>query len=250
MNNGKKFLKTPFFYILNNLAYSHFKNFHYFATDRLFWSFTRLFTHYFRIIKPLKNNQLINRSFIESDIESFIIRQRIILNDIAYIIRQILPPNMRDLKGPNGPTPFKKEMRYKNLKKFVENNCNFGSLAEILEKNNEWVLAIEQAREGIIHYKSKAIMFETKPELTFTIINAAGIGEIGSASDDKSILKISIFTFINNQMISLWNFLNVDLKEWLQDYIRDKEMNYKEVCKDSVISCIGISLFKEVNKIK
>ena len=99
-------------------------------------------------------------------------------------------------------------------------------------------------------HPSKAIIFKSEPELTFTIINAAGEGEIGSASDNKSVLKIPIFTFINNQMVSLWNFINADLKKWVQDYIKNKKMNYKEICQELEISCIGISLFKEINEIK
>lgn len=250
MDDKKNCLISPFFQILNNLGYSHFNNFHYFKTDTLFWSLTRLFTHYYRIIEPIKNKKPINRFFLENDIESFIIRQKIILNDIAYIIWQIFPPNTRDLKSPKGPTQIKKEMRYKDLKDFVENNSKFINLAEIFEKNDIWISEIEESRNGIIHYKSKAIIFKTKPDLTFTIINAAGTGEIGIASNDKSVPKISIFDFINTQIKSLWNFLNNDLIKWLQDYIRDKKMNYKEIGKDATISCIGIALFKEINNIE
>jgi len=248
MSNKKNYLETPFLQILCNLAHSHFNDIHYFKTGRLFWSFTRLFSYYFRIIKPLKNNQSVNRLFIESDIESFIIRQRIILNDIAYIIRQILPARLRGLRDLNNPTQFKKEMSYKDLKKFVEKSCDFQDLAKIFEINDKWISEIKQARDGIIHFESKAIIFLTEPEFTFTIINAAGEGEIGSAPDNRSVSKIPIFTFINNQLLSLWNFINEDLKNWLQDYIKDKKMNYREICQESEISCIGISLFKEVNK--
>ncbi|GAI26536.1 unnamed protein product, partial [marine sediment metagenome] len=61
---------------------------------------------------PIYTNQTIIRPYIESDIESFIIRQRIILNDIAYIIRQFLPKELRGLKNPKGPThSLNKEMR-------------------------------------------------------------------------------------------------------------------------------------------
>ena len=247
MDNGKKFLITPFFGILYNLAYSHFNSMHYFATDTLFWSLTRLFTHYHRIIEPIINNQSINSFFIESDIENFIIRQKIILNDIAYIIRQILPTNIQSLKN---PTSIKKEMRFKDIKDYVKKDDRFNNLNEIFEKNEIWMSKIENLREGIIHFKSKASVFETKPCLSFTILNAYGRGGIGSTSNNGSIPKIPVFDFINTQIKSLWDFLNTDLTKWLQNYIQDEKMNYKEIGKDSKMSCTGIALFKEVNNIE
>lgn len=245
-------LKTPFFEILNNLGFSHFGNFHFFETNTLFWSLTRLFSHYQRIIYPIYKNQKIIRPFIESDIESFIIRQRIIINDIAYIIRQLLPKELRGLKDPKGPThPHNKEMSIKNIIKYVEQNkTEFEELFKVFKKNENWISEMRNQREKIIHYKSKVVLFETKPDFSFAIIDAAGtettevIPGVG-----RRVIMTPIFEFINTQTKSLWSFLNIDLKNWLEFYIKEKNMTYKEVGKDSRMSCLGIPLFKEINNI-
>lgn len=244
------YLKTPFFEILNNLGFAHFGDFHFFATDTLFWSLTRLFSHYHRIINPIYSNQTTVRPFVESDIESFIIRQRIILNDIAYIIRQLLPKELRGLKNPKGPThPHNKEMSIKDIIKYVEKNkTEFKELYEVFKKNENWMSEMRTQRDGIVHYKSKVILFGTKPYLSFAILDAAGTEKTEVTPEGgRKVVMTPIFEFTNIQTKSLWDFLNIDLKKWLEDYIKEKNMTYKEVGKDNRMSCIGVPLFKKIN---
>jgi hypothetical protein len=251
--NRENDLETPFFGIINNLGFSHFQNFHYFATDTLFWSLSRLFLHYHRILYPIYKNQVINRSYIESDIESFIIRQRIILNDIAYIIRQILPVESRGLKGPKGGVhPSNKDMRISDIIDYVEKNKNkFSGLHKIFEKNKSWILEIRNQRDGIEHYKSKMVLFETKPDISFAIFDAARTEKTEPTEDGgERVIMTPVFKFINIQTKSLWDFLNIDIKNWIREYIKDENMKYKEIGKNSRMSCIGIPLFKEINKIE
>lgn len=249
----EKNLKTPFFGILDNLGFSHFSNFHYFAINTLFWSLTRLFLHYQRIIHPIYTNKAIIRPFIESDIESFIIRQRIILNDIAYIIRQLLPRELRGLENPRGSThPLNREMRIIKIIDYVEEHkAEFKVLHEILKKNKNWILEMRSQRNGIVHFKSKVILFETKPGISFAILDAAGTEKTEPTDNGgRKVIMTPVCKFINTQTKSLWDFLNIDLKKWLEYYIKDKKMTYREVGKDSKMSCIGIPLFKEINKIE
>jgi len=251
--NKENNLKIPFFGIIDNLGFSHFHNFHYFATDTLFWSLTRLFLHYHRIMHPIYTNQTIISPYIESDIESFIIRQRIILNDIAYIIRQSLPKELRGLKNPKGPTDsLNKEMRINEIIDYVEKNkTGFNGLHKVFKKNENWILKMRNQRDGIVHYKSKVVLFKTKPDISFAILDAAGTEETEVTENGvRRAVMIPIFEFINTQTKSLWDFLNTDLKKWLEAYIKDKNMKYKEVGKDSRMSCTGIPLFKEINKIE
>jgi hypothetical protein len=246
-------LKTPFFEILRNLGFAHYDNCNFFATDALFWSLTRLFSHYYRIIHPIYTNQITACSFVESDIENFIIRQRIILNDIAYIIRQLLPKSLRGLKNPKGPThPHNKEKSIKDIIKYVEKNkTEFKGLYEVLKKNENWMSEMRTKRDGIVHYKSKVVLFETKPDLSFAILDAAGTEKIVETPEGgKGVIMTPIFGFINTQTKSLWDFLNIDLKKWLEDYIKEKNMMYKTVGRDTKMSCVGIPLFKQINTTK
>ena len=58
---------------------------------------------------------------MEADIESFIIRMRVVLNDIAFVIRQLFPANTRGLKGPRGGThPKNREMSIIDIIEFLE----------------------------------------------------------------------------------------------------------------------------------
>lgn len=246
-------LKTPFFDILYNLGFAHFRNFHFFATDALFWSLSRLFLHYHRIIYPIHTNQTAFRAFVESDIESFIIRQRIILNDVAYIVRQILPKKLPGLKNPKGPThPRNKEISIKDIIKYVEKNeTTFKGLYKVLKKNKNWMSEIRSKRDGIVHYKSKVVLLETKSNLSFTILNVAGTEKtLATPEGGERVVMTPIFDFINTQTKSLWDFLNINLKKWIEDYIKEQNMEYQTFSKDSRISCTGITLFKEINAIK
>mgnify|MGYP001561779454 CR=1 FL=1 len=212
-----------------------------------------MFLHYQRIINPIYRNQTIVVPSMESDIESFIIRQRIILNDIAYIIRQLLPKESRGLKNPRGKThPLNKEMRIKEIIDYVEQNkTNFKELYEILEKNKNWILKMREQRDGIVHYKSKVILLEDELNVSFIILDAAGTLEFESMNNgERRIISTPVFEFINTQTKSLWNFLNADLKKWLEEYIKDKNMKYIEISKGSEIICAGVSLFREINKIR
>ncbi len=249
----EKNLKMPFFEILNNLGFSYFGNFNYFSIGTLFWSLTRLFLYYQRIVYPIHMNKKIVRAFMESDIESFIIRQRIILNDIAYIIRQLLPKRLPGLKNPKGPVhPLNKEMRIIEIIDSVEKHeTEFKVLHKILKKNKNWILEMKSQRDGIVHFKSKVILFETAPDISFAIIDAAGTEKTEPMDTGGTrVVMTPVFKFINTRTRSLLDFLNIDLKEWLEYYIKDKKMTYKEVGKDNKMSCIGIPLFKEINKIK
>lgn len=254
-NNKENNLKIPFFEILNSLGFSHFDNFHYFATGTLFWSLTRLFLQYQRIIYPIYTKQTIIRDFSESDIESYIIRQRIILDDIAFIIWQLLPKESCGLKNPNGPIHlhyFNRRMSINNIIKYVEKNqTEFKRLYEVLEKNKNWIIEMRDQRDGIVHFKSKVLLFETKPDISFAIIDAAGAKKTEPTDNGgERVVTTPIFEFINTQTKSLMEFLNTDLKRWLEDYIKDKNMTYRKIGGDTEITCIGIPLFKEINKIK
>lgn len=87
--------------VLGSLGSSHFGSFHHFDHGTLFWSLTRLFGDYYRVVSVLELPRQ-KRPFLDADLEGFIIRLRIIQNDIAYIVWQLMPSNQRGLKGPKG----------------------------------------------------------------------------------------------------------------------------------------------------
>jgi hypothetical protein len=172
------YIKMPFFEVVGNLSLFQFGNYHYISCNSLFWSLTRLFGHYYRIVNVWNpynaGDNHLDSSFLANDIESFIIRLRIIFNDIAFIIRQLYPNQVRGMPSPSGEQKAKnKELSINNLYNFTKKNPDFDpKLTELLNRNKDWLFALCKQRDNIVHYKSKVVVFEpNKPNMTFAIIN-------------------------------------------------------------------------------
>ncbi|MBU2591409.1 MAG: hypothetical protein ABIJ24_04555 [Nitrospinota bacterium] len=245
-------LSTPLFGLLGSLGHSEFRWYHHFDTGTLFWSLTRLFGFYHRIILSLQL-QREQRVFLDSDIESFIIRMRIVLNDTAFIIRQLLPKNEQGLKGPKGGVhPRNKEMSMMDIFKYIEKNPNdFHEFTNVLKQNRDWIFRLRDQRDNIIHYKSKVIIFETEPNISFAMLNAAGT-EVTEPTEDggQRVVTTPIFEYINSQTLSLHKFLHVDLVSAIEQYIKRSGMKFSEVGENPRMTCMGIPLFKEINSIE
>lgn len=244
-------LPTPLFGLLGSLGHLKHGWYHHFEIGTLFWSLTRLFGFYHRIITAVDLDRN-NRSFLDSDIESFIIRMRIVLNDVAFIVRQLLPEQAQGLKGPKGGThPRNKEMSMLDIFKYLsEKNHDFPELTTALHKNKDWILRLKDQRDNIVHYKSKVIIFETEPNVSFSMLNAAGTEKtVPTEKGGNRVVTTPVFKFINSQMVSLHHFLHRDLYSALRDCIVRKDMDFKEIGFNPRMSCIGISVFKKVNNI-
>ncbi|MBK7540814.1 MAG: hypothetical protein IPI57_03130 [Candidatus Competibacteraceae bacterium] len=102
------------------------------------------------------------RPFLDADVESFIIRFRIVLNDIAYVIWQLLPKNTRGLKGPRGGThPRNREMSVFLLTEYLTANAStYSELTTAFSDATPWITRLRNDRDNVIHYKSKVVIFE------------------------------------------------------------------------------------------
>ncbi len=153
-------LYVPLFESLYAIGFGEHENPHYFDIGTLFWSLTRLFGCYERIISviDLKRDE---RLFLDADIESFIIRFRIVLNDIAFVIWQLLPKNTRGLKRPRGGThPKNREISVLLLSEYLtENSSTYPELAMVLSNAIPWITRLRKERDNVIHYKSKVFIF-------------------------------------------------------------------------------------------
>lgn len=82
--NEKHAISVPLFSVLSSIGLNAHQNFNFFNTSSLFWSLTRLFGYYYRIVTVLDLSREA-RPFLDSDIEGFIIRTRIVLIMILAI---------------------------------------------------------------------------------------------------------------------------------------------------------------------
>lgn len=244
-------LPVPLFGVLRAIGFGEHENPHHFNTGTLFWSLTRLFGCYERIMAVLPL-PFVERPFLEADIESFIIRFRIVLNDIAYVVWQLLPRNTRGLKGPRGEThPRNREVSILALADFFEkNNTDYPELAATFSDARHWINRLRNDRDNVVHYKSKALVFDTNPP-SFALINAAGTERSVPTPEGGSRLVLEeIPSFVNGQLLSVHNFMHCDLAEAIRSHATRAGLKQVQVGWNERMRCVGTKRFREQNGIE
>jgi hypothetical protein len=141
---------------------------------------------------------------LDADIESFIIRYRIALNDLAFILRRLYPPIVRGMSGPKGPVhPEDREISIRSLEKFFKGNPEFHpELAEAFERNKPWLYRLQEQRDRLVHYKANVFVIEQMDgKLEFAILSP-GKGPV-EIKPDGSLRKFTtplVFQFVHEQL--------------------------------------------------
>jgi len=258
MEEKAHFIKMPFFEVIHNISHHHFGWLHKISCNSLSWSLTRVFEQYYRIISVwdpycIGDNHL-NSIFLANDIESFIIRLRILLNEVAFIIRQLYPNQVRGMPSPKGERRTEnKEISINDLRKFTTKNPDFDpKLTKLLKQNKDWLDTLRKQRDDIVHYKSQVQIFEPdKPEMTFAIINPGGDYPTQRTQDGGIRLVLTpVFEFVNSQIVSLLIFLNQDVVEFIMSMVVSQGFKYGEtgVPGSTRFSCPGVALFNLINE--
>ena len=248
--NDPHSLDTPFFEVFYSLGFGHHGNFHHYEVGTLFWSLTRLFGSYHRVMSALPLPREL-RPFLDADIEDFIIRMRVVLNDIAFLVWQLFPSNTRGLKGPSGGThPSNQEMSVVNLTKFLKRTqTDHPELAKAFSDAESWIDRLRNQRDNVVHYKSKAIVFETEP-IAFALINAAGTErQVTTPEGGYRIVSEPISNFVNSQLLAVHNFMHVELVSAIRAHTERHQLKYIQVGGNPTMSCIGIEIFRRENEI-
>ena len=244
-------LPVPLFEVLRAIGFGEHEDPHHFNTGTLFWSLTRLFGCYERVMGTLPL-PFLERPFLEADIENFIIRFRIVLNDIAYVVWQLLPRNARGLKGPRGEThPRNREVSVLALAEFFEKNeASYPELAVAFLTARPWINRLRNDRDNVVHYKSKAHVFDADPP-SFALINAAGTERSVPTPDGGSRLVLEpIPSFINDQLLSLHYFMHRDLAAAIRAHAARSNLKRTPVGWNERMRCIGTMRFREANGIE
>lgn len=243
-------LCVPLFEAFDAIGFGEHDNIRHFNTGTLFWSLTRLFGCYERVMSAslLPREE---RPFLDADIENYIIRFRIVLNDVAYAIRQLLPENARGIKGPSGRThPRNREMSAFSLAESLnKDSASYPELAAAFANASPWMNRLKNDRDNVMHYKSKVVVFESdKP--SFALLNAAGTErtELTPEGGEKLILE-PVATFVNGQMLSLHGFMHTDLAEAVRSHAARTNLKSVQAGWNHRITCIGIQRFRSINAI-
>ena len=253
--DDKDCMFMPFFEIVDNIGSGEFRKHNYFDTGTLFWSLSRLFGYYRRIMENIiaykKTGDREYTYLLDADIETYIIRTRIILNDIAFIIRKMYPENTRKLKNPKGAVhPNNKEMSITDIYNYFTDNPDFHpEMKAVLDQNSDWIFYVKDQRDAIIHYKSKIIIFYPE-EISFAFFNPANDQPMETMEDGSTRLVLRpVYSYINDHMISLLRFINIDLVKALSDYIASGKIKATQagIAGSTRILGSGIPLFNELN---
>lgn len=238
----------PLFSGLRAIASGEHSDIRHFNSETLFWSLTRLFGHYERIMSVIDLPRAA-RPFLDSDLESFIIRFRVVLNDLAYSVRLMMPPNIRGFGPPKGRAhPKNREMSVFKLADFlISNLVDYPELALPFREALPWMERLKNDRDNVIHYKAKAEVYEGSP-LTFAFSNPAGTEHrtVGPSGEMRLVLT-PIDAFVNEQMMSLYMFMNVSLLKAIEAYAIRNQMTLGNGGSGFRISGPGIARFRTRN---
>ena len=157
-------IAVPLFDTLQAISYGEVGDIRLYDVGTLFWSLSRLFGCYERVITGLQYPRQ-QRHFLDLDLENFIIRQRVVLNDIAYIVRQLLPKDARSMGKPKGGKhPANREYSVTTLVKDLgKNSQSFPEISSAFANASEWINELKNGRDCIIHYKAKIVIFKGDP---------------------------------------------------------------------------------------
>lgn len=242
-------LLVPLFESLDAIGFGEHNNIHHFNTGTLFWSLTRLFGCYERVMSvvELPRDEC---PFLDADIESYIIRFRIVLNDIAYVVWQLLPSNARNLKGPRGGThPKNREMSVFSLAEFlVAHTEKYPELAQAFSSASPWMTRLKNDRDNVVHYKSKVVVFGG-PSPSFALLGAGGTERTEPTPEGgKRLLLEPVAEFVNGQMLALHTFMHITLASSIQTYASRVKLKSVQVGWNHRIACIGIQRFRQLNE--
>lgn len=247
-------LNMPFFGFLSGVGMGHFKNPYYFETGTLFWSLTRLFECYFRIMSAVSTYKEAKRDpiFLANDLENFIIRHNIIMNDVAFLIRKFYPTNAKGMPNPKGGVhPMNREQSFNDLLCFFKDkDPNYhpmlsNALSSFVSLTSQY---IRIRRQDIIHYQAKILIFQGD-ELTFAFMDPANTTPTTRTENGgERIVSESVFNFVNDTMVNTLNFINKELVRVYSEYIEVQGWECP-IILDTSMKCIGINPYKEINNL-
>ncbi|MXS82766.1 hypothetical protein [Nitrosomonas oligotropha] len=241
-------LYVPLFDTLDAVGFGEYENPHHFNTGTLFWSLTRLFGCYERIMSVI-NLSREERPFLDADLENFIIWFRIVLNDIAYVTWQLLPKSARGLKGPRGGShPQNREVSILSLAGYlIANTSTYPELSAAFSNAVPWMTRLRKDRDNVIHYKSKAVVFESDSPL-FALLGAAGTEHTEPTPDGGQRLVLeSVVEFVNGQMLTLHQFMHDSLATAIKAHVTRLGLKSVQVGWCHRITCFGINRFRQNN---
>ena len=233
------------------------KKHYYFEQSGLSWSINRLFSFYYRIVSVYnpKAVQYGSRDFLDVDLESYIIRHRIILNDVGYILWQLLALFSVDIGiKPRGPShPRNNELSFFKFAKKLHANTNpkLDKLRTAVANGVAKFSPLKDQRDNIAHYKSAILIFGEGPDYEFATMNPAGTMPTVSEGATTKLVTRKVFNFTNEQQSFLWDWMNGELTDAIIDFCNNSGLSLSSAGLDVQLKGgAAIALFKQINNLK
>ncbi|NTW30706.1 MAG: hypothetical protein HGA33_05490 [Candidatus Moranbacteria bacterium] len=228
---------------------------YYFDQSSLFWSTNRLFSFYYRIVTVYnpKTSYTGDKEFLDADLESYIIRHRIILNDIGYAVWQLLELcNFKIGLSPKGNVhPKNKEVSFFDLAGKLQKNTDskLDGVRAVIQNGVTKFGFLRDQRDNIAHYKSSVMIFGSGPDFEFAIMNPANtMPTIKTGNVTKLALK-NVFHFTNEQHLSLWEWMNGELADTMLELAKASGISADDSSGTKLSGGAAISTFKEINRL-
>ena len=142
-------------------------------------------------------------------------------------------------------------MSISEIAEYLAKNASlYPALAEAVNDALPWMDRLRNDRDNVVHYKSKVVVFDTKPA-SFALLNAAGTNRTEPIPDGGSRLQLQeIPAFVNGQMASLHKFMHVALAQAIQAHALHVGLKMVHVGTNECMQCIGTQTFMAENSIE
>ncbi|MBW7975074.1 hypothetical protein [Bradyrhizobium sp. BR 10289] len=194
----------------------------------IFWALTRLVGCYERLsvlyegYAATKADELCYDA--ELEIEHLLVRLRVLIDELAYVIRVCMPPAIRGLSQPKGPGPLQyRQFSIRELLKFVRKHPDVSTaLTKLLENNRQDIERFVSRRDDIVHFRAKAIIFRT---------NTMRVGFLDSrlSTSNGAIEHTDLREFIEPALVWVWRFMQSDLVQYFREEIAVGSLEFDSV---------------------
>jgi hypothetical protein len=214
------------------------------SNSGIFWGLTRVFGCYDRLSAVCDDYAINHEDHLtfaaELEIEHLLMRLRVLLDEVAYAIRILLPSNVRGLGGVKGPGPTKHFSMTELLKFTKKYPKHFPLLTHLLENNQSNIHRFIELRDDIAHFRAKAIIFPGDS------LNVGFIGARNSNDEQNRVQHTELSEYFNDATIWMWNFLQIDVVDYFRGCVEDNDLAFAPVGIGLArISMPGLTRFKK-----
>jgi hypothetical protein len=217
----------------------------YRSSSGIFWALTRVFGCYDGVVTACEEylaSRADELTFVAAlEIEHFLMRLRVLLDEVAYVIRIRLLRTVRGLGQPKGSGPSK-QFSINELLKFVKKNATFcPHLTQLLESNRADIYKYIELRDDIAHFRAQALIFRGDA------MNVGFIGSRETAQSQQGVPHTDLRAYINNATIWMWGFLQRDVVAYFRARVENGELGLSPFeIGPYRIAMPGITRFKQV----